>query len=265
MIMQSDAIDVKVTEPVATIALRRPDRGNALTRAMIAALRESLRDLYLEKRVRAIILTGTGEPFCSGLDANELLADAQSSDPADQARIGEQASEYRDLLVDMLQLPKPIIASVNGLAAGSGAGLVLAADLAVATATAKFGLPDTRLGLVAGVVGPLLAFRLGAGPAARLMLTGEMLQAEEAHRTGIYHELVAEHLVWARAAELGKACAEGAPEAVGLTKRLLLETIGEGLPTQLTSGVIATATARTTEAAQEGLKAFLEKRPPEWK
>lgn len=265
MIMQSDTIELKVTDQLATIALRRPDRGNALTRAMIAALREALRDAYLEKKVRAIILTGAGETFCSGLDVSELLADVQNPDPAEQVRMGEQASEYRDLLIDMLELPKPIIASVNGTAAGSGAGLALAADLVVATKEAAFGLPDTRLGLVAGVVGPLLAFRLGASTAARLMLSGEMLPAEEAHRVGIYHEVVAENLVWARAAELGNSCAAGAPEAVGLTKRLLLETIGEGLKTQLTGGVIATATARTTEAAQEGLQAFVEKRPPEWK
>ena len=89
--------------------------------------------------------------------------------------------------------------------------------------------------------------------------------AEEAYRLGIYHEMIDENRLWARCVELGEECAAGAPEAVQLSKRLLCETIGENLATQLSVGAAITATARTTEAAREGLAAFVEKRPPEWK
>jgi methylglutaconyl-CoA hydratase len=165
----------------------------------------------------------------------------------------------------MIEFPKPIIASVNGPAVAGGAGLVLASDIVVAGEAAQFGLPDPRRGLVAGVVGPLLAFRVGAGPAARLLLTSSLYPAEEAFRLGIYHEIVDENLLWARAVAIGEECAAGAPEAVQLTKRLLYETVGEQLAAQLSAGAAMSATSQTTEAAQEGLAAFVEKRPPEWK
>jgi methylglutaconyl-CoA hydratase len=119
--------------------------------------------------------------------------------------------------------------------------------------------------VVAGIVGPLLAFRVGAGTAARLLLTSALYPADEAHRLGIYHEMIDDTRLWARCAQLGEECAAGAPEAVQLSKRLLYETIGEHLSTQLNVGAAISATSRTTEAAQEGLTAFLEKRQPEWK
>lgn len=266
--MPSDAVEVKVNAPCATIVLNRPDSANALTRSMIADLREHLRDLYLEKKVRAIILTGAGDIFCGGRDVKEMLpneAREVTDTPAeDLQRWAEEANEYQALVAEMLEMPKPIIASVNGPAAASGAGLVLACDVVIASNRATFGLPDARRGVVAGIVAPLLAFRLGAGIAARLAVTAQMISADEAHRTGVYHELVDDNLLWARAAEIGQQCAEASPEAISLTKRLLFETVGEQLTTQLTSGAIASATARFTESAQEGLKAFSEKRAPNW-
>lgn len=262
MIMPSDAVATRVDGSVATVIMNRPDSGNALTRSMMAELREALNDLYLEKRVRAIILTGAGETFCVGRDLAELRG---GDDPAaDLARWGEEATEYRDLLVAMLELPKPLIAAVNGPAAAGGAGLVLGCDAVVAIPTATFGFPEPKRGTVAGVAAPLLAHRTSAGTAARLLVTAQMIDATEAHRLAIFHQVVADDLLWAHAHELGKGCAESAPQAIQLTKRLLYETIAEHLTTQLASGAIASATSRFTEAAQEGLKAAEEGRPPEW-
>ena len=263
--MSSNAVEVKVTGSVGTIVLNRPGRRNALTLAMIGQLQEALGDLHLEKRVRAVILTGAGDAFCSGMDVHELHSAGSLPDHEKQDAWGETAESFRELLVQMIELPKPMIASVNGPAVAGGAGLVLACDVVVACATAKFGLPDTRRGVVAGVVGPLLAFRVGGGPAARLLLTSSLYSAAEAFRLGIYHEMIDENRLWARCVELGEECAAGAPEAVQLSKRLLYETIGEQLATQLSVGAAISATSRTTEAAQEGLAAFVEKRPPEWK
>ena len=125
-------------------------------------------------------------------------------------------------------------------------------------------MPDARYGLVAGLAAPLLAYRVGAGVAARLAVVGQTFDAAEAHRVGIYHELASHDLLWARGVEVGAQVAACAPQAVGLSKRLLMETSGEKLLTDLASGAIAMATARTTEAASEGLQAFAEGRQPEW-
>jgi len=265
MFMPSNAVDVKVTGAVGTIVLNRPDRRNALTRAMLAQLSEAMEDLHREKRVRAIILTGAGSAFCAGMDVHEMHAAATLPDADKIQDWGDTAEAYRDLVSQMIELPKPIIASVNGPAVAGGAGLVLASDIVVATPDAQFGLPEPRRGIVAGVVAPLLAFRVGGGPAARLLLTSSLYPADESLRLGIYHELIDEPRLWARCVQLAEECAAGAPEAVQLSKRLLYETIGEHLSTQLSVGAAMSATARTTEAAQEGLAAFVEKRRPEWK
>jgi enoyl-CoA hydratase/carnithine racemase len=265
MFMSSNAIDVKVTGAIGTIVLNRPDRRNALTRAMLSQLGDALGDLHQEKRVRAIILTGAGTAFCAGMDLNEMLAATELPDNQKNEDWGDTADAYREVVVRMIELPKPIIASVNGPAVAGGAGLVLASDIAVAAPTAQFGLPEPRRGIIAGIVAPLLAFRAGGGIAAQLLLTSMLYSAEEIRRMGIYHELIDSERLWARCVQLGEECALGAPEALQLTKRLLYETIAENLGTQLSVGAAMSATARTTEAAQEGLKAFIEKRKPEWK
>lgn len=262
MIMPSDAVETRVDGHVATVLMNRPDYGNALTRSMMAELREALSDLYLEKRVRAVVLTGAGDSFCLGRDPAELGA---GDDPmADMTRWGEEANEYRELLVAMLELPKPILAAVNGPALAGGAGLVIGCDAVIATELASFGFPEPKRGSVAGVAAPLLAHRLGAGMAARLLVTAATVDAAEAHRIGAFHELVNEDLLWARAFELGTEAAAAAPQAVQLTKRLLYETVGEQLLTQLSSGAIASATSRTTDSAKEGAAAADEGREPEW-
>lgn len=255
-------VEVKVHVPSGTIILNRPEKRNALTRALLDELRQAFTDLHQEKRVRAVILTGAGTAFCAGMDLAEMQATAQSEDA--QAQWHDDAVQYQDLLELMLRYPKPIIAGVNGPAIAGGLGLVLAADLVICAKGAVMGLPEPRRGIVAGLVSPLLAFRVGAAHAARLLLTAENIDAAEAHRIGLAHELVEHDNVWARAHALAGEVAKGSPQALQLTKRMLNETIGEALFTQLSAGAAASATARTTEAAAEGLAAFFEKREPKW-
>ena len=141
----------------------------------------------------------------------------------------------------------------------------MAADVVEASHRSSFGFPEARRGLVAGVVAPLLTFRLGASAAARLLLTGAMVDANEAKLLHAFDELVESTQVWARAHELAAEIAKCAPESLQLTKRLINETMGEQmLDSFFASGAAATATARTTEASVEGVKAFLEKRDPDW-
>lgn len=261
--MSEPLVQVKVHESAGTIILNRPEKRNALNRPLLAELAQAIGDLHLERRVRAVILIGAGTAFCAGLDLDEMCETAQSPEPL--ARWAEDSLAYRDVLLAMLRLPKPIIAAVNGPAVAGGAGLVLASDIVLGANEASFGVTEPRRGLVAGVVSPLLAFRLGAGQAARLLLTSAMIDAQKAFDIGLYHEIVSGDKLWARAFELAGECARGAPEALQLTKRMLNETIGEHLVTLLAAGAAASATARTTEAAEEGRIAFLEKREPKWK
>jgi methylglutaconyl-CoA hydratase len=257
------SITIKVNAPSGTIVLDRPEKRNALTRQMIADLAQALDDLHQEKRVRAVILTSRGSSFCAGMDLAEMQATAQESDAL--AQWHHDAVQYHELLEQMLRFPKPLIAAIQGPALAGGLGLVLACDLTLGSSEARFGLPEPRRGIVAGIVSPLLAFRIGAGHAANLLLTARTIDAAEAYRIGLLHETVsAADLLWVRAQELAGEIAKCAPESLLLTKRMLNETIGEHLGTLLSAGAAASATARTTEAAREGLAAFFEKREPVW-
>jgi enoyl-CoA hydratase/carnithine racemase len=196
------------------------------------------------------------------MDLDEMRAAAAQEDAQEQWR--SDSVLYQDLIETMLRFPKPLVAAVNGPAVAGGAGIVMACDLAIATLGGKFGFPEPRRGVVAGMVAPLLAFRIGAARAAYLLFTAQVVGADDALRFGLYNELVPDDLIWARANELVGEVAKSAPEAIQMTKRLLNETIGEQLFSQLAAGTAASATSRTTEAAAEGLAAFLEKREPNW-
>jgi methylglutaconyl-CoA hydratase len=257
------SVQVKKNVPSGTIVLNRPEKRNALSRQMLSELSQAFTDLHGEKQVRAVILIGSGTAFCAGMDLGEMQAAAEQPNAQDQWH--DDSVQYQELIEQMLRFPKPIIAAVNGPALAGGAGLLLASDIVIATPTAKFGLPEPKRGIVAGMVSPLLAFRIGGGQAAHLLLRANTVEADEALRLGIYHELVADELIWAKAHEIAKEIAESAPQALQLTKRMINETIGEQLFTQLIAGTAVSATARTTEAAAEGLAAFMEKRPSQWK
>jgi methylglutaconyl-CoA hydratase len=253
---------VKKNLPSGTVILNRADKRNALSRQLLEDLAQAFEDLHQEKKVRAVILTGAGTVFCAGMDLGEMQATSEQADAFSQWHA--DAMQYSEVLDKMLHFPKPIIAAINGPVIAGGAGLMLACDVVIGTPEAKFGLPEPRRGIVAGMVAPLLVFRIGASHAAHLLLTARTINASEAHRIGLYHEIVNSDLVWARAQEVAGEIAQSAPEAIQLTRRLLNDTIGEHLGTLLTAGAADSATARTTDAAREGLAAFLEKREPKW-
>lgn len=260
--MTAPLVQVKKHLPSGTIILNRPAKRNALTRTLLNDLIQAFDDLHQERKVRAVILTGAGSAFCAGMDLVEMRSTSEQDNP--YAQWHDDALLYRDLLEMMLRFPKPIIAAVNGPAMAGGAGLVLASDLVLAVPEASFGLPEPRRGIVAGLVSPLLVFRIGGGHAANLLLSARTIAADEAHRLGLYHQVVKSDNIWVEAHALAGECAKSAPEALQLTKRMLNETIGEHLSTLLSAGAAVSATARTTEAAAEGLAAFLEKREPKW-
>jgi methylglutaconyl-CoA hydratase len=255
-------VKIQVHEHTATITLNRPEKRNALSRELLKDLHQAIDDLHQERKVRGVILAGAGSAFCAGMDLAEMLAVNEQEDK--QSQWHADSVVYLELIEAMLRFPKPLVAAVGGPAVACGAGLVMACDLVVACDEATFGFPEPRRGVVAGLVAPLLAFRIGASHAAYLLLTAGVIDARSANRLGLFHELVDSDKVWARAHELVGEVAKSAPEAVQMTKRLLNETIGEQLLSQLAAGAAVSATSRTTEAAAEGLKAFAEKREPKW-
>lgn len=257
-----DALHIRKDLPSGTIILRRPERMNALSLSLICSIREAFEDLHQERLVRAVILTGSGNAFSSGTDLYEVAELGATPEAHDHWR--EATESYGELIETMLRFPKPIIAAVNGPALGWGAGLVLASDIVIGGSQGSIGWPEARRGLVPNLSAPLLTFRVGAGVAARLLMTGEIIDSEEAVRCQIFHEQVDNDLVWARAMEVAEQCAEGAPASLQLTKQMLNETIGEQLFTFHSIGAANAAAARTTDTANEGINAFIQKRAPDW-
>ena len=255
-------VKIQVHQHTATVTLNRPDKRNALSRGLLSELHQALDDLHLERKVRGVVVTGAGPSFCAGMDLSEMLTTAETDDP--QAQWHSDSVVYHGLIEKMLRFPKPLVAAVNGPAVAGGAGIVMACDLVVAGQRAMFGFPEPRRGIVAGMVAPLLAFRIGGSRAAQLLLTARVIDAHEAHDFGLFQQVVDDDKVWARAYQLVGEVAMSAPDALQMTKRLLNETIGEQLLSQLVTGAAVSAASRTTEAAAEGLAAFREKREPEW-
>ncbi|MFN7732553.1 MAG: enoyl-CoA hydratase/isomerase family protein [Pirellula sp.] len=248
--------------PSGTILLDAPATCNALSREMIQQLIEAFADFHRDKSVRAIILSATGATFCSGAHLKEWHSNSQALDALDNWQ--DIASEIQELIESMLRLPKPIIAAIDGPVLGLGLGLVLASDLVIASPRATFSADAPKLGLVSGIVGPLLTFRCGGSIASRLLLGGETIDANEALRLHLAHRIVASDVIWAQANEWAKDVANRAAEAIQLTKRLINEMVGESVIMHLASGSAVMATACSTEAAVEGLTAFVEKRPPKF-
>lgn len=257
-------VDVKVHGNVGTILMDRPAACNSLSPGLIEDLKTAFSDLHQEKRVRSVVLSGAGDHFCSGTDLAIFSEIADMPEGESLAQWYTAWQHLTELFEQMLRFPKPIVAAVDGAAVGAGFGLALASDIIVPSGRANFSAAAVRRGLVGGATAALLQFRAGGAVAARMLLTGHSIDAAEAHRIGLSEQAVAPEQIWVAAKDIAGQCAHGPAEAIQATKRLLNESIGETLMTQLSAGAAVAATVCTTEAATEGITAFLEKREPKW-
>ncbi len=254
------ALRWSVADGVGTITLDRPAALNSLDgtlkRELLAALREAGRD----PEVRAVILTGAGRAFCAGQDLRERLA-------PDAAPLDVEVRErYNPIVLAMRRLPKPIVAAVNGVAAGAGASLAFAADLRIAAEGASFVLAFGRIGLVPDSGASWLLPRLiGAARAAELLYVADPLPAVEALRIGLVSRVVPDAALPAEAAALAGRLASGAPRAIALTKRALERSLDVGLVEALDHEASLQGIAGRTADHAEGLAAFVEKRPPRFR
>lgn len=254
--------------PGATIRIDVPETRNALGPEVVRELIQAFDDLHGEQKVRAIILTGSDKAFSSGTDLKALASQIGGPDtlpePSVMQEWREEVTALLDLLCVILRFPKPVIAVVNGDAAGTGLALAMACDFIVGGVSSVYSVPETKLGLVPGLTAPLLGFRLGNVRARRLVLAAARVDADEALRMGLIDELVADNLAWAKGLELAKLLSAASPASQQLAKQLCNETIGEALFTQLANGAANMAAARFTDAARKGVNAFLSRGSVDW-
>jgi methylglutaconyl-CoA hydratase len=244
----------------ARVVLARPDVRNAFNAELIARLRDTFLELGGDPSVRAVVLQGEGKTFCGGADVNWMRG-ALALGEDENVRDAEAMSDmYR--AID--RCPKAVIARVHGAALGGGAGLCAVADAVVAEEQTVFGFTETKLGIIPAVISPFALAKIGVSHARRLFLTGERFGARRAQAIGLVHEVVSadalDAAVDAIAAELGTA----GPSAVAAAKALIPEVRAASYDGSRAITARAIAKQRTTEEGQEGLRAFLERRPAAW-
>ncbi len=264
--MSESAVLYAVRPPAAIITLNRPDRRNAISRDLIAAGTEAFQKARDDSAVRVVILTGAGKSFCAGMDLAELTESLQQASAARELATGkvwDDAQQLSGLYQLIYTLPKPTIAAVNGAAVAGGAGFVTVCDLALAVPEAKLGYPEVRRGLVAAMVMPHLLRHVGERCARYLLLTGELIDAEEARRTGLINSVVASaDRLMDEAMSLARSLAEGGPNALTATKTLLGQFSRQAVSVEETAK--ASAAPRLSDEARQGLEAFFAKKPVPW-
>jgi enoyl-CoA hydratase len=244
---------------IAVLTLNRPDKLNALNEALRQRLTELLDELAADPAVRIVVLHGAGDKaFVAGADVSEFAGRS----PAEQREVYQRRRVY-DALADF---PKPVICAVHGHCLGGGLELALACDVRVADRTARFGQAEIRLGLIPGAGGTQRLARLvGSGHALRLALTGDPIDAAEAHRIGLVELLVDEGLHLEAALELAGRMARWSPVAL----RLVKASVRQALETPLAAGLELEKelflAAFASEDGREGVRAFVEKRDPEFR
>lgn len=256
-------LNVRTVAGVATLTLDRPKIHNAFDDLLIDALIDALRAIEEDDAVRVVVLTGAGASFSAGADLNWMKRMAQASEKENR----KDARQLAKLMRVLNHLDKPTIARVNGAALGGGVGLVACCDIAIASNEARFGLTETRLGLVPAVISPYVIDAIGARQARRLFLTAQVFHAAEAERIGLVHAVVpAAELDAAVDAEVERLKTAG-PVAVLEAKRLVQriqhpDSKQRRALDEANADLIAAL--RVSKEGQEGLKAFFDKRPAAW-
>lgn len=245
------ALRVEREEGLLRVTLARPERRNAFDAALIAELTEAFSDV---EDARAVLLCGEGPSFCAGADVEWQRA---SIDLSYEENVEDALRLYR-MLETIDSCPAPVVARVQGYALGGGSGLVSCADIALAAEDATFGFSEVKLGIIPAVISPFVLQRIGAGAARRFFLTGERFDAPTALRIGLVHEVVPTAALDSAVTFVLDELRSAGPEAAREAKRL----IREGPRHEETAQVAARL--RASPEGQEGLRAFLDRRPASW-
>ena len=255
------AILCEISENIATITLNRPDVLNALNETMGRELLEALKIAGQNDDVRCLIITGKGRAFCAGEDIQELRGQYERGE---KPRLGERLRhKYNPIIRRIRQTPKPIIAAINGTAAGGGAGIAYACDIRIASENANFIQAFIRVGLAPDPgTGFFLPRLVGFAKASELCLTGEELTSKDAERLGLVAKVVPSDQLLPITREIATRMAEGPTKAMGLTKRALNKSIASDLEGVMEYESYLQEIAGATSDHLEAVRAFFEKRKP---
>lgn len=245
---------------VGYITLNRPDKYNSFNREMAMELQEALDDCAGDDEVRCIYLTGAGKGFCSGQDLSEAI----NPSPEDFERLVSE--HYNATILRIRNVEKPVIAAVNGVAAGAGANIALACDIVLAAESASFIQAFSKIGLIPDSGGTYFLPRLvGMQRAAALMMTGEKVAAADAVAMGMIYKSFVDDVFETEAKKMATMLAQMPTRGIGLTKRLLNSTYNHSIEGQLDMEMRTQVIAGSTHDFKEGVQAFLEKRKPVFK
>lgn len=254
-------VSIQSHRGIASVTLSRPDVHNAFNDEMIAEIHAAFDELAGRDDVRVIVLRAEGKSFSAGGDLNWMKRMVEYTFAENVA----DATALSEMYLAIRNCPKPVIARVHGSAFGGGVGLVASCDIAVALASAQFALTEVKLGILPAVISPYVMEKIGVSAARRYMLTAERFGAAEAHRIGLIHEVCAtEAELDAKVDELAEAIKQNGPEAIAHCKQLIRDVAAGDWPTVMTITAQRIAERRASAEGQEGMKAFLEKRKPEW-
>ena len=259
--MEYQTLTVGIIDKVATVTLNRPDVRNAFNEHTINELSIAFHELGRNEMVRAIVLAANGPAFCAGADLNWMKKMAGYSHEENEA----DAMQLAQMLRTIYLCPKPVVAKVQGDCYAGGMGLVAACDIAVAVQEASFCLSEVKLGLIPATISPYVIKAMGENAARRYFLTAERFTAQEAHRIGFVHEVVAVDALDAKVAEVLKALVGNSPNAVREAKRLVRDIAHRPVDDALLADTaLRIAHIRASGEGREGVQSFLEKRKPGW-
>jgi 2-(1,2-epoxy-1,2-dihydrophenyl)acetyl-CoA isomerase len=257
--MSEPAVVVSVDGGVARLVLNRPATGNAMDPELVARLRDHADEINQRDDVRVVVLAAAGKAFCVGGDLRHFAAEGD----AVEAAVRALATELHAALTSLIRAEAPLVAAVNGVAAGAGLSLVLAADIAVAAASATFTSAYTAVGLSPdGGATWLLPRIVGRRRATEMMLLNDRLDAQSAADAGIVTRVVPDGDLSSEVELIARALAAGPTRAYAAVKRLLSESAGATLETQLATEAATIAELAAGHDGREGVTAFLAKRPP---
>ena len=251
----TDRVLVTLAGGVLTATLNRPDKRNAIDTAMIDALLATLERADLDAEVRVLALRGAGQDFCAGMDLNELLASADHTVEQNRAA----ALHFGAVFVRMRQVPKPVVAMVQGRALAGGCGLATGCDLVLAAESAQFGYPEVQRGFVPAIVMALLRRAVGEKVAFDLAATGRLLDATEAAAVGLVSRVYEDAAFEEQAGDVLRALAAASPSALAFTKQQFYQLDGMAFEDGIRLGADVNAVSRSTPDFRTALTAFLKK------
>ena len=257
----------EVQEGVATLTLNRPERKNPLTFDSYGEIRDLFRELRYAKDVKVVVLRGAGDNFCSGGDVHEIIGPlVRMQEADDMGGLLEFTRMTGDAVIEMRHCPQPIIAAVDGVCAGAGAILAMAADLRLGTARSKTAFLFVRVGLAGADMGAcnILPRIIGSGRAAELLYTGRSMSGEEGERWGFFNRLAAPEQLHAQAHALACELAAGPTFAHGMTKKCLEQEWSMGITQAIEAEAQAQAICMQTRDYGRAYRAFVEKSKPEF-